>query len=204
MLLKTPIILQSIIAGVVLVATMFAVALYLPRLSQQKKVKSSALLLPDGFEIYPTRRSLTTECGDLRELLHKSGATTAWASMNVGRHTRASKLFKAPLWKNPPLDKLILINPDDKCKYVQIYAEKVECIDTNSVKREIELTIQDAKNAGVRVYLFDAPISDGLVIAFQSSITESDIQGDNLTHEAWNRINQKEAWAKVDLSLIHI
>lgn len=102
-------------------------------------------------------------------------------------------------WKTPPLDKLVLLDPNGK--FIGIYAEKVERRRTKDVKAEIELTASEALLAGVEVSYFDGPIADGLIIAFQATVTKRDIQGDNLSHDAWSRVNEKEAWAKVDLGI---
>jgi hypothetical protein len=159
---------------------------------ERDKFKSGQL---KDSKFYLTRTLLVNEHGTLEDLLKKSGSNTIWASMNVGRYLRTCNYLTKP-WRKPPIDKLILVNPD--CK---IYAEKIEGRPHESVKKEIELTSGEAKAAGVDVYYFDSAIGDGLVIAFQTVITEKDIQGDDLSSDAWGRINQKEAWAKVDTAI---
>lgn len=119
MILGTPILIRSIIAGVILVATILAVAWYLPKLSPKKnqeatlpeksdwtaKIVGSAII-GSGFEFFPSRDVL----GRHHSLTERiSSVSTIWALWPAGTH--ATGVINAIQTGN--VKRLILPYPSD-------------------------------------------------------------------------------------------
>jgi hypothetical protein len=159
-------------------------------------IKENQATIPEGIDFYISRTSLGS---DLEERLSKFGALTVWASFWYGMRAKSDHFFvKTPLWKYPPLDELILLDPNSE--YFQIHSKMVE---NRDLSEEIKATASQAMDANVDVRYYSASMMDALVIAFKTNITERDvdfINGD-LTHDAWTRVDANEAWVKVDLAI---
>lgn len=94
-----------------------------------------------------------------------------------------------------------MLDPEPNSAYLAIHAQKVEGRSEDELRKEIQLTAGQAKDAGVRVSYYDGPMMDGLVIAFTTDIADEDITKDDLTEKAWLRVNRGQAWAKVDSAI---
>lgn len=118
-LLGTSILIRSIIAGAVLIATIFAVALYLPKLSPKKKQEATSpeesdwtakivdsAIIGSGFEFFPSRDVLSHH-HSLTERI--SSVSTIWALWPAGTH--ATGVINAIQTGN--IRRLILPYPSD-------------------------------------------------------------------------------------------
>jgi hypothetical protein len=174
----TPVILQSIIAGILLLGAMFIVAWYLPKLGNKSKAIPGEI---DGIKVYANRSEISEKRGQLsREL---AGYERVWAIWHEGRIVLDSdevKKFK--------VERLILTNPNDD--YMMRYfinrgddKKEISKEDIQTRCNTIKDTAKKIAGMGTTVQYYSAPISCSLILADTIKLAD-----DKFSDNAWARI----------------